>query len=299
MTLHVRPAAVEDTAAIDDLLTAYAHARRIRLPGVGAALDRLTRPESIPAVVQDAARIVGFGHAWPAGQAVRCFARVHPEHVGRGVGTLLLDDLEHRSHGFGKPVFNVMQPAADDAATGLLIGRGYEIICHVLRMQMSLDRYQPPSAVLPAGVTLGPFRAGHDEARLFDAFRDANPGHPAEEGEWWHDMRDDPAMPHDPTLWFTARRGTEIVGYSLGSRHELDGRTVGYVAEIGVRPPDRGQGIAFAALTATIGAFHRAGLPAATLNVDADNLTGALRLYRKAGMHAVPQSSEWSKRLAD
>lgn len=299
MTLHIRPATVEDAAAIDDLLTAYAHARRIRHPGVGAALDRLTLPESIPAVVQDAGQIVGFGHAWPAGQAVRCFARVHPEHVGRSVGTLLLDDLERRSRGFGRPVFNVMQPAADDAATDLLTARGYEIICHVLRMEMSLDLYQRPPAVLPDGITLGPFQEGHDETSLFDAFRDANPGHPAEEGEWWHDMREDPGMPYDPTLWFTARQGGEIVGYSLGSRHELDGRTVGYVAEIGVRLPCRGQGIAFALLTATIDAFHRAGLPAATLNVDADNLTGALRLYHKAGMRTVPQSSEWSKRLAE
>ena len=104
-------------------------------------------------------------------------------------------------------------------------------------------------------------------------------------------------MPYDPSLWVVARQGSEIVGYAIGSRQDLDGREVGYVAEVGVRPARRGRGIAFAVLSTTIAAFAEAGLPAATLNVDADNLTGAIRLYQKAGMHPVPQSVEWSKNL--
>lgn len=64
-----------------------------------------------------------------------------------------------------------------------------------------------------------------------------------------------------------------------------------------MRPESRGQGIAFSVLTTTIATFAKAGLPAATLDVDADNLTGAIRLYQKAGMHPVPQSVEWSKKL--
>lgn len=35
------------------------------------------------------------------------------------------------------------------------------------------------------------------------------------------------------------------------------------------------------------------------MNVDADNLTGAIRLYAKAGMHPEPQSTEWQKTLED
>ena len=35
-----------------------------------------------------------------------------------------------------------------------------------------------------------------------------------------------------------------------------------------------------------------------TLNVDADNLSGAIRLYRKAGMQPSPSATEWSKTLS-
>lgn len=296
MNLRIRAATRQDAAAIDVLLSAYAIARHGRSPGTGAALDRLTRPQSVPAVVEDGDQIVGFGHAWPAGQAVRCFARVHPGHVGRGVGTLLLDYLEVQARRFGRLAFNVMQPAADTAATGLLTARGYEVICHVLRMQLSLQGHNAPAASLPDGVELCGYQPGYDDDALFSAFSDANPGHPSDEATWWHDMREDPGMPYEPSLWFVARQGSEILGYSLGSRQELDGRAVGYVAEVGVRPASRGQGIAFAALVRTIGAFAEAGLPVATLDVDADNLTGAIRLYEKAGMHPVPQSVEWSKK---
>ncbi|MEV1172645.1 GNAT family N-acetyltransferase [Nonomuraea sp. NPDC049784] len=164
MNLHIRAATLEDTPAIDALLTAYAIARQGRLPGAGAALDRLTRPESVLAVVQDAQGIVGFGQAWPAGQAVRCFARVHPGHVGRGVGTLLLGHLEAEARRFGRQAFNVMQPATDTAAADLLTARGYEVICRVLRMEMSLEDHHAPAAKLPDGVELTSYGPGNDDA---------------------------------------------------------------------------------------------------------------------------------------
>jgi ribosomal protein S18 acetylase RimI-like enzyme len=43
---------------------------------------------------------------------------------------------------------------------------------------------------------------------------------------------------------------------------------------------------------------YAAGLSTAGLNVDADNLTGAIRLYRKAGMQRSQSATEWSKTLS-
>ena len=55
--------------------------------------------------------------------------------------------------------------------------------------------------------------------------------------------------------------------------------------------------IGFALLTRMLARFTANGLPAASLDVDAANLTGALRLYAKAGMRPQPNFTVWSKQL--
>jgi len=43
--------------------------------------------------------------------------------------------------------------------------------------------------------------------------------------------------------------------------------------------------------------LRRRGLERAALNVDAENTTGALRLYRKAGMEARPSFTVWARNV--
>ena len=54
---------------------------------------------------------------------------------------------------------------------------------------------------------------------------------------------------------------------------------------LGVRGPWRKRGIGLALLRHAFGEFYRRGKRKAGLGVDAENLTGALRLYKNAGMH--------------
>jgi len=56
-------------------------------------------------------------------------------------------------------------------------------------------------------------------------------------------------------------------------------------------------GVALALLSRMFAMFAAAGQTRATLDVDADNLTGALRLYRAAGMSPVPRTTIWSRPL--
>jgi ribosomal protein S18 acetylase RimI-like enzyme len=88
------------------------------------------------------------------------------------------------------------------------------------------------------------------------------------------------------------------VALCLGSRRDWKGSADGYISDVGVRPADRGQGIAVGLLTWAITRFATDGLPTASLNVDADNLSGAIRLYPKAGMQPSPSATEWSKTLS-
>jgi mycothiol synthase len=297
VNLHVRAATLEDATAIDNLLNAYALVHQGRSLEPGTAYNRLTRPDSEAALVEDATgSVVGFGHAWPAGAVVRCHARVRPDATGKGVGTALLSHLERRAGAFDLSDFNVMQPRSDTAGPGLLRARGYTEICHMLQMQVQLRAYEPPDAPVPVGVDIVSFNC-HDESALFAAFQAAFPDDPAGEAEWWHERCQDPTSQFDPALWFVARQGDETVGFCLGRRRNWQGSADGYISDVGVRPSHWRRGIAFALLTTALTAFAADGLATATLDVDADNPTEAVRLYRKAGMHSSPLSTEWSKVL--
>jgi ribosomal protein S18 acetylase RimI-like enzyme len=105
-------------------------------------------------------------------------------------------------------------------------------------------------------------------------------------------------MRFDPALWFVAKQADEIVGFCLGSRRDWKASADGYISDVGVRPAHRRRGIAFALLTTVLTALAADGLPAAALNVDTDNPSGAIRLYRKAGMHPTPLMTEWSITLS-
>lgn len=93
----------------------------------------------------------------------------------------------------------------------------------------------------------------------------------------------------DPTLWFLAMAGEEVAGISLCYDHAFDDHEMGWVGSLGVRRPWRGQGLGLALLQHSFQEFHRRGKARGGLSVDAESLTGATRLYLKAGMHSDPQ----------
>jgi mycothiol synthase len=298
----VRVATIDDVAAIGEMLGDY----EVLHPGrslKASAAWRLTEAGSEAAVaIDDAGRVLGFGHTWRAGSAVRCFARVRPDATGRGVGTALLTHLERRARSFGPKVINVMQPATDNAGPGLLRALGYVELRHRVEMRMGLAGFRPPPAppvaLVPADLRLVGFDSDRDAGALLAAHRAVFPDDPDDDDQWRRERYRNPALPFDPALWFVARRGEEIVGFCLGFRRDWKGAPDGYVSDLGVRLARRGAGLGFALLTTVLAAFAARELPTATLDVDADNLTGALRLYRKAGMTAAPLATEWTKPLA-
>jgi len=101
----------------------------------------------------------------------------------------------------------------------------------------------------------------------------------------------------DPTLWFLAMDGSEIAGISLCDNRIVDDTTRGYIDSLGVRPAWRKRGIALALLRHTFGEFARRGYAAVELDMDSENLTGALRVYERAGMHVIRQSVWYEKEL--
>ncbi len=68
---------------------------------------------------------------------------------------------------------------------------------------------------------------------------------------------------------------------------------MGWVGSLSVRRPWRRRGLGLALLLHSFHALQERGKARVGLGVDAQNLTGATRLYEKAGMHSDPRR-QWS-----
>ena len=92
--------------------------------------------------------------------------------------------------------------------------------------------------------------------------------------------------------------GDDIAGYVLDAIHPDDwpglGFTEGWTHQLGVRRPWRGVGVATVLLDLSAAAFAADGLDFATLDVDAENPTGALGLYESQGYHRDRTRVAWS-----
>lgn len=102
---------------------------------------------------------------------------------------------------------------------------------------------------------------------------------------------------YDPSLWILAMDGDQIAGISLCRERASDNPDVGWVSTLGVRRPWRKRGIGKALLLHSFGELYRRGKRMAGLGVDAESLTGALRLYENAGMHVHSAFDQFEKEL--
>lgn len=152
-----------------------------------------------------------------------------------------------------------------------------------------------PAPAWPEGIRLRPFVPERDERPVFEminaAFQDHWGNIPLSFAEWrgWMIERAN----FDPSLWFIACEGDQIVGSSLCYDEEVHG----WVDDLGVLRPWRGRGLGMALLQHSFGEFYRRGQRKVGLSVDSQNLTGALRIYQRAGMHMVREQISYEKEL--
>jgi mycothiol synthase len=244
-------------------------------------------------------RIVGFeefnnrhAHASLMGDGY-----VHPDFMGRGVGTSMMRALEARAREEMKkaePDLRVFirngMSIGDAVAREMHETEGYQAIRFSWRMEITLDG-APPVPNFPQGIKLHPFEIEHDHAVYkahYDAFSD-HWGHTHRPYEdWKHRFKDD-----DRSLWYIAWDGDQIAGYAL-CRYRMD---IGWVGSLGVRRPWRKRGLGEALLLRSFGEFHKRGQNVIGLGVDAASPTGATRLYQRAGMHVAAEYVIYEKEL--
>jgi len=140
----------------------------------------------------------------------------------------------------------------------------------------------PDPPLWPAGIELRPFRRPDDERAFHAAVEESFAGQfrwfyePFE--EWRGRVFSHPSL--DLELWAIARDGDEIAGVVKG-QPEGD---LGHVDMLAVRKPWRGRGLGLALLVHAFHLLQAHGFATITLGVDAENPTGALDLYERAGM---------------
>jgi GNAT superfamily N-acetyltransferase len=218
---------------------------------------------------------------------------VHPEHHGRGLGSVLVEWLEEETRRRERPVARSSLLAGDRAAASLFEGRGFEAVRHFYRMMIDLD--SPPTGPdWPEGFEVFSFQPGDEEAIhavIEEGFAD-HWGHEAHDLEHWQTTRFDQPW-WDPSLVYLVRQGSEVVAGEVNAVR-FGGGWIGHLA---TRKPWRGKGLGRALLLHAFAEFHRRGDTRISLAVDSQNETGATALYESVGMRVGSQWDVWEKRL--
>jgi mycothiol synthase len=247
-------------------------------------------------------RLVGYARARNvANVKFYVFVRVHPDYAQSGMQAYLLHRLEEFVRQCAATIPGdariAMEAWIDDANVpmrNLFAQEGFSVVRSTWRMEIEMEQI-PPEPQLPEGIIIRSFIPGRDERATFEANDEAFRDHwgyvPGNYDEWlrWAIERED----FDPTLYFLACDNNQIAGVSLC----LQKPDLGWVDDLSVRRPWRHRGVGMALLQHTFREFYRRGIHKVALDVDSQNLTGATRLYQRAGMHMTRCYNTYEKEI--
>ena len=254
---------------------------------------------------------IGFGRgSWygqPDGAILHDLTgHVTPAWRRRGIGRALLRWTEERQAAIasedpeaGPHLFQLNTQDTEQGMAELLLSEGYTVVRRWYRMTRPLEG-EIPDAPLPDGLEVRPVTP--DQYRQIwdadvDAFREswgfAEPS-PGDYEQWL----EDPVIIM-PELWQIAWEGDQVAGqvrsFINHQENAEQGRLRGYTEFISVRKPWRRRGLANALIMRSLRVLKDQGMAEAALNVDTENVSGALRLYERCGFRPVQSGSVYRK----
>jgi ribosomal protein S18 acetylase RimI-like enzyme len=231
------------------------------------------------------------------------FIRTHPAHCAQGIATALLRLSETRAGERagelppdGRRIIRAFTTGVNQRGQRLLEQSGYRVIRHFWQMKITLPG-PPPVPTWPAGMAVRALVPDEDLRPIHqvvdEAFRDSWEPEPIIFEDWQQRWMQRAGF--DPSLWYLALDGQEIAGVAL-CRYRVG---IAWVGQLAVRRPWRKRGLGLALLQHAFGEFYRRGEREVGLGVDAENLTGATRLYERAGMRVFKQYDTYEKSLVE
>ena len=257
-------------------------------------------------------RVVGFGFVTTAvnAEGVRFYTNdgdVLPAWRRQGIGSMLLRWNERRIAALANdqevcPASFVEGYAYDTEyeREQVLWNAGYRAVRRMFTLRRSLTDI--PSLPLPSGIEIRAVRPEHSMAILAaanEAFRDhwQAVDMTPQQFDMLLGLRD-----CDPELWIVAWDGAEIAGMVHGRIDPLVNarfdRSRGRITNVCVRRPWRGRGLARALMATSMETLRARGMSEVELGVDAQSLTGALRLYEGLGFRTAKYWTVFHKSLA-
>jgi ribosomal protein S18 acetylase RimI-like enzyme len=264
--------------------------------------DRFSSPLSKPedewrVLIGPDGRMVGSAATWhPEPTAERVFVFAVAEDRDPAIYEQLLDWGEERARSLTEGRAGRAHTSAEaenDVLAAILRRRGYDLVRHFFTMEIDLDE-EPEQPVWPDGIAVRTLEPGEERAVYdvdMEAFHDHWDFFPVPFEEWRDYFLG--SSDFDPTAWFLAMDGDEIAGTSLCKPERRPG--VGWVNVLAVRRPWRRLGKAL--LLHSFRDLRSRGRERAALNVDGENLTGAVRLYEQAGMRVAHRDDSYRKDL--
>jgi ribosomal protein S18 acetylase RimI-like enzyme len=236
---------------------------------------------------------------------------VIPAWRGKGIGHNLLDFVENRLNEISTELVKTGQISAtmprffstegadtETAKEHLLVHAGYKAIRYAFNM-VRPDLENIPDLPLPPGLEVRPVLPEHYR-QIWDASNEAFRDHwgyiPEPEEEFQKMLV---SSTFDPSLWRVAWEGDQIAGMVLSfinkAENEEYNRKRGYTENICVRRPWRKRGLAKTLIARGLQALKEHGMDHAALGVDAENTSGALRLYEKMGFQVIKRFAIYRK----
>ncbi len=236
---------------------------------------------------------------------------VDPAWRRRGIGTALLVDAERRHaalaavHETERPrVLGIFAEGRNAGANALAEGFRYQPARWFFDMERpGLQADLPAISPMPDGIEVRPVAPEHLLTIWradVEAFRDHWGGGDDSE-EAFRRYQDAPDF--DPSLWVVAWDRDEVAAAVINTIYphdnEATGRRRGWLDSVFTRRAWRKRGLASALIARSLQVLAERGMEAAMLGVDADNPSGARRLYESFGFAVVERGRAWRRPLED
>lgn len=290
--LAARPPRRDDLPAVYALVAA--HEQRL----LGEPLTDLEdleadweRPSYVPerdaVLVHEGERLVAWAEVHKARNAIAC---VHPDDLGRGVGSALVAWCGRTAAAQGGTTVGQTVPDSDSAAAALFRAHGWSPLWTSWVLEL------PPGEVVPArplpeGYRLRELRPGADEPAAYRVIEDAFsvwPGRePTSYEDWAATVLGRPGFAPWQLLLVEAPDGSVV-----GACHLVVSATTAWVGQLAVDAAHRRLGLGQALMAAAYAAAAQRGTTRSELSTD--SRTGALTLYERLGMRVKWSFTQWA-----